>query len=200
MASSETEIANMALRHLGQSDEIASLTENSPAATTCNRFYDVARDELLRSFRWPFATRFVALALVEEDPTDEWGYSYRYPVDCWMVRRIIGDSRNPAKAHREKYWVGADSAGKLIYSDAEDAEIEYTYKETDVSKFDPDFTLALSYKIAALAAPSITGGDPFKLKELVLQMHTFALRSAQANALNEQELDEEQDSEFIRDR
>jgi hypothetical protein len=76
----DVDICNLALSHVGVSTEIANLdTERSKEAQACRRFYEPTREEVLRAFAWPFATRFVDLQLVEEEPNDEWAYSYRYP-------------------------------------------------------------------------------------------------------------------------
>ena len=79
--SSAVEICNLALSHLGSSG-IDALDERSEAAAACTTFYAICRDMVLRDAPWPFATKMQALALVEEDPNTEWGFSYRYPSDC----------------------------------------------------------------------------------------------------------------------
>lgn len=86
---SDLEKANMALLHLGISKSIGSFTENSNEARALNTFYDTTNEWLLRNYKWPFATGFVNLALVETNPTDEWAYSYRYPTDCLFFRRVL---------------------------------------------------------------------------------------------------------------
>ena len=79
MASSKTEIANLAISHLGIGKTIANLElEKSQEAIACRRFYDTVRDSSLRDFPWPFAGKIQALALV----SNEWLYAYQYPSDC----------------------------------------------------------------------------------------------------------------------
>ena len=50
----EVEICNLALSHVGDS-KITTLTDANPAARKCNQWYAIARDSLLRSYRWNFA-------------------------------------------------------------------------------------------------------------------------------------------------
>src|SRR5665648_440114 len=96
--SSATEICNMALGHLASGKEIANLeTERSAEAIACRRFFDSARDAVLRDFSWPFATKIKALSLIEEDPNSEWAYSYRYPTDCLNFRRILSGTRTDTR-------------------------------------------------------------------------------------------------------
>lgn len=200
MASS-TEICNMALSHLAVAKEIANIeTEQSQEASACRRFYDIARDYTLRDFLWPFARRYQALGLVEEDPNTEWAFSYRYPSDCLKIHKIKGINRNETRQSKVSYQIAQDSIGLLIYTDAEDAEIVYTYKETDPQKYMPDFIMAFSFRLAAYIAPRLTAGDPFKLGDRAMQMYTIEISRAAANSVNEQQYDEEVQSELIRAR
>lgn len=198
---SETDIANMALGHLGIGKEIANIsTERSQEALACNRYYEIARDTTLRAFPWPFATKFRDLAVVEENPTDEWAFSYRYPVDCFMVRRVLSGSRNDSRQGRVPYKIGQDASGMLIYTDETDATIEHTVRVTDATRFPDDFVLALSFKLAALCATRITAGDPFKLGDKAEAYFKRTISDAQADAANEEQPDELPESEFIAGR
>lgn len=200
MATSNTAVANYALRHLGQGKTIAALdTESSAEAKACRAFFDEARDVTLQTYMWPFATVYVALGLVEEDPTSEWQYSYRYPSNCLHVRRILSGSRNDTRQSRISYEIAQDDTGRLIYADQEDATIEYTKREDDVSLWPADFTLAFSYKLAALIAPSIMGTASQKMREME-GMFDLMISRAAAREANEQQQDEEPLSEFERSR
>src|SRR3990172_6032289 len=129
---SEVDICNMALSHLGNSKEIAILaTEKSEEAAACRRFYETARDTVLRDFAWPFATRILSLGLVEEDPNDEWAYAYRYPTDCLLLRRLLSGLRHDNRQSRAPYRVARDDDGLVIYTDLAEAQMEYTVRETD---------------------------------------------------------------------
>lgn len=200
---SETEIANLALSHLGIGKEIAALsTEKTEAASTLRRFYDQARDATLRDFPWPFATKFEALALVADPPTetDEWDYSYRYPTDCLMLRRIQTSVRVDTNQSRIVFKLGRDSQGQLIYTDEAEAKVEYTFREEDPNRYPADFVLALSLRLAAYAAPRLTGGDPFRLGQRALQLYIQELSVAQSSAGNEGVPDQVPDAEMIRAR
>lgn len=198
---SDTEIANLALSHIGIGREIAALeTEASEEAAACRRFFTTARDATFRDFPWPFAREFFTLGLVEEDPNDDWGYSYRYPSDCVQIHRILSGVRHDDRQTRVSYNVGQDSDGLLIFTDEEDAKIEYTKRVTDVERYPPDFIMAFSFRLAHLVAPRLTGGDPFKVGERALQMYLFEISRAQASSVNEQQVDEDRTSEFERTR
>ena len=201
MASSNTEICNMALSHIGIGNEINNLTsEKSAEAGACRRFYEIARKQVLSDFSWPFATKFLSLALIEEDPTTEWAFSYRYPSDCLDFRRILSGTRNDTKQSRIPFRLGNDDSGTLIYTDMQDAIAEYTVDISEVSRFASDFTLALSFLLAALITPRMTGSDRFKISQQMYQLYQAQLSMAKANAMSEEQADELPQSEFIRAR
>lgn len=194
------EICNLSLSHLGVGKEIATLTEDSQEARACNRFFPIAVQTVLRDFPYPFANKFAAAQLVQEDPNEEWGFSYRYPSDCLKLIRILSGVRNDNRQTRTPYKIGHDSAGRLIYTDKRDAQLEYIENITDTSKFPPDASMALSFRLAAYVAPRLTAGDPFKMGERALRFYLGEVAMARANAVNEQQDEELPDSEFIRAR
>lgn len=197
---SETSICNMALSHLGVGDAITSLGENSQEANSCRAFFEVARDATLRDFSWPFATKTADLALIEEDPNDEWSYSYAYPADCLQFKRVLSGSRNDTRQSREPYRIVKNADDYVVYSDVEDAACEYVFRNEDTQHYPPDFAIALSFRLAAYVAPRLTAGDPFKMGERSMQLYQFELSKARANGANEEQAEEPPQSEFILER
>ena len=191
MASSSTEIANLALSHLGVGKEIASLTETSSEARACNRFYETARDETLRAAEWGFARKVLALGLIEEEPTEEWGFSYTYPADCLFVRKIQSGVRSDTRSTVISYELSYGTAATVIFTDQEDAIAEYTVKVTDVARFPVDFTTAVSYRLAYLAAPRVLSiSNVAKIQADVLSKWREELAVATAAAYNEEQREE----------
>jgi len=190
------DIYNLALRHVGVSTEVQSLTERSKERAACQRYYEQAVDEVLRDFPWPFATRFEALAVVEEDPTSEWAFSYRWPADCLTPHRLLSGARNDSAASRIPYRIAGDVSGRLILTDLEDAELEYTARVTTVAQFAPDFVRALSLLLASYIGPSF-GPDATRLANRALELYQMAIGRAQANAANEGQPDVPVESSFI---
>jgi hypothetical protein len=158
---------------------------------------------VLRETNWPFATRFVALALIEEDPEEvngEWDFSYRYPTDALKVRRIQSGIRNDTRQSRVPYRLGNDDSGQLIYTDMEDAVAEYTKKITEEARFPPDFVMAMSLRLAGYIAPALTAGDPYDLSKKCFQKYLMEYSIAEANSSNEEQAEENPQSEFISGR
>lgn len=199
---SKTEICNLAISHLGIAKEISDfVTENSQEANACRRFYDVARDAVLRDFAWPFCRMFMALPLVANNPTDEWLYAYRYPNNALKIKRILSGLRNDNRQSRVPYIISQDSTGKLILCNIDQAQIEYITTEDDPLIYPADFILMFSYRLAAYIAPRITGGNAFTgIGENMMKMYQYHLALARHNAADEEQREEEPESEFIRGR
>ncbi len=198
---SKTDIANMALTHIGVGFQISNLdADTSEEAKAIRSFYITARDFMQIDFPWPFITRSVALGLVEETPTTEWAFSYRYPAPCQKVRRIFSSIRNDNRQTRVSYLIYSDDVGKLIYTDAEDACIEYSVKSTEEDKWPADYVLAFSYLLAFYVAPRLTKGDAFKMGEKAFKLYRAQLAVAEQRSLNEEQPDPIPESEFVRSR
>src|SRR5512139_3149699 len=89
MALTRIQICNLALKRLRNGRTITSLSEQTAEGRACNDVYDYCRQTVLSDRSWPFAVRDTTLALVEEDPNDEWYYSYRVPSDCLRLDRLM---------------------------------------------------------------------------------------------------------------
>lgn len=214
----EVDIYNMALGHIGITETVGSLTERSKARETCSRFYDQARDYVLRDFPWPFAYRAVALAEVADATFPGWTYVYRYPTDCLQAQQVTNEAgtrlrwygavSNPAiRATADGYqsfnWfppripfqLSSDDAGRLILSDEPDAYLVYTAKITDTLLFDPMFTNLVSRYLAFLIFPSMRGTerDPAPL----FTIYQLEKSAAQAVAFNEHEADPPRESPSV---
>lgn len=198
---SDTEIANLAIRHLGTGKEISSLeTGNSEEAGALRRYFDTARDQALAEFPWPFATKFFTLNLITADPTTEWGFSYGYPSDAERIIRICSGIRNDTHQSKVRYRIVYGASAREIYTDEENAVAEYIFRVTDTQRFPTGFVMALSFKLAFLAAPSLTAGDPFKLQERMDFYFQREISKARADAANEEVPDAAPASEFERVR
>lgn len=159
---SEVDIANLALSHLGDTATVASLDppEGSAQAEHCARFYPMARDTLLQSYAWSFASRRAQLAeLTSESPS--WDYCYAKPSDCLAVRAILpNDATDDTKDNFQNFVMEVNSSEvEVIYTDQELAVAMYTRSTVDAGKFPPLFVLALSYQLASLLAGPLIKGD-----------------------------------------
>lgn len=199
--SSNTEISNMAISHLGIGKEIANLeTDQSEEAAACRRFFEVAKKAVLSDVDWGFATAEAVLGLIAENPTEEWNFSYRYPVDSLGIRRVLSGLRNDTAKSRIPFKILKDGGGRIIYTDQENATVEYTENIVDLDLLTPECDLALSFRLASYIAPRLTGGDPFKMKEEMLGQYELEIGRAKKKEFNEAREDLPPMSELITTR
>jgi len=199
--SSKTDICNLALSHVASGSGISNFdTDQSEPARACRLFYEIARTTALRDFDWPFATKFKALSLIEEDATEdlgnEWEYSYAYPSDCIRFRRILSGARTDSNATKIKFRIASAGSAKVIYTDETAPIAEITEDITETGRFDADFVIALSCRLAAMIAPRISAGDKNQLGPKAMAMYEAYVRQARANAITEDQSTDESNGDL----
>lgn len=177
---SEVEIANLALSHLGDSATVSSLSppEGSAQAERCARFYPLARDVMQEEFVWSFCTRRKLLALVANWSSGKWAYAYAVPSE--MLHPI---SVSHPEASSDQVDVlglrpgapfqleGTDTGQVVILTNQPDAELRYTIRVRDTTKFSAQFVEALSWRLASmLAGPILKGEAGIKMTQSCLQI------------------------------
>lgn len=200
MASSKTEICNLALRHLGRRGVSNVDTERSPEAIVCKQFYPLVVKKVMRDWRYNITTKRRALGLIEEEPNDEWAYAYQYPVDCLDFGQIVNGQREQTEGTPTPFRVVKGDAGTVIWTDQAEAEGEYTAFDNDPARYPEDLVLVISLLLASYIAPSITGGDQYGLGQLAEKRYQSELSQARANAANEHQPDPPADTPYIHAR
>jgi hypothetical protein len=199
---SDADVCNEALSAIGVGDEIQDLdTESSKEAKACRRFLASSRDIVLRDFTWPRFRVVEVLALVDEDPLPQFAYSYREPANSASIIRLQHDL-SPRRDDNDSlipYELGRDDTGTLIYTNLEDASIQYIYRETSLAKWTPDMTEVLVNLLASKIAPRF-GPEAVKLGDRALKLYAYRLGIARAKALNEEVPDPEGDTDTVRAR
>ncbi len=157
---SVVDIANLALAHLGDDANVASINppEGSAQAEHCARFYPVARDALLEMHDWTFATRRATLKALNKD-TFNWDYAYAYPSGALRILTVLPAEASP-EDDGEEFETDTDTDGTaLIRSNLDDASVRYTISVSDTTKFPPLFTSALTWLLASYLAGPVVKGD-----------------------------------------
>ena len=181
MPSTDVEICNQALMHIGSTVQISALSDNNKQARQCQRIYDQAVDYVLDQLWWPFATKVATLGLVQTEPNKFWSYEYRYPSDAIHLRYITHES--VWQGLLVPYQLSDDATARLIWTDQQDACAVYTERVTTTTRWSATFCDALSYRIASLVAMPIVGD-----KGLVADMNNkfeIYINQAKALAMNE---------------
>ncbi len=162
---SEVDICNLALAHNGDEANIAEIDppDGSAQADYCARFYPIARDTLLESHTWRFATKRVVLAAVD-NPLTSWQFAYALPSACVRPVSLLPPSATDDKK-TEDFVVETNSVGdSVVYTNVEQATLQYVTLVTDTTKFTPLFVVALARLLASyVAGPLIKGESGMKV-------------------------------------
>lgn len=159
---SVVELCSNALAELGE-DTITSLTDDTPRARLCNRFYPSTRDAVLRAHPWNCATARQSLAQLAAAP--DWGFLFQYtlPTDPFCLRVLqMSDIKQKFKIE-----------GRNLLTDATTAKILFIKRVVDPNEFDVSLYNALQWRMSARLAIPITGqrsvaADMFALYERVI--------------------------------
>lgn len=180
---SVVQICNLSLSHLGDTATVASISppEGSAQAQHCARFYPIARDTLLEMHTWSFATRRVALTLLDTTMA-QWAYVYAMPANVINVIAVIPPEANddysvmhgipdqygyrpellPTSGNYvpQRYSIETLSDGsQVVCTNQENAVMRFTTYVTDSTKFSPLFVISLSWLLASMLAGPIIKGD-----------------------------------------
>jgi hypothetical protein len=133
----------------------------------------------------------------------EWLYAYSVPSDSLRIHQILLNvpaRRTPYVPWRVPYVIRANNLGEtgpLIFTNQANAVVEYTQQQTSPAYWPTDFVDTVGWRLAALCAPSLTGGDPFKLGQAAVAEYENRKLQAQANAMNEQQALPQPESSFV---
>lgn len=147
----QTDLANVALGHLG-SAVIMSISEVSPAAEHCRRFWDLTRDALLRQRHWNFALKRATLTALEDAPLFGWSYAYQLPADYILAVEFNGYQSGTGEARHE-------IEGTHLLTNEATASLKYIWRQPDVSEWDASFCESFGYFLAARIAPALTSAQ-----------------------------------------
>ncbi len=203
---SDVIIANMALTHIGAENDIESLEEETVEAKAIKTWYDFSLQQSLEAFDWSFARRRVVLTLhadvistTSQQPlAGVWGFRYKYPVDCVVLRKLQHPNAPPDNALPYHIELNLDGTEKTIVTNVENAVAVFTFIQTAANLYTPGFVLALSFALAANIAFTLTG--KLSIKKAITNDFILAINIAAANMLNEEVEKPPRDADWIRDR
>lgn len=165
MVSSDTEIANIALTHLGV-DLITSLDDSVQGAILTKSNLPSVKDSVLRAYFWNCAKKTAALAPLSGAPDDtNWSYQFQLPPDCLRVRNIQKD---------EEYVL----EGRKLLCKTNDILLQYTYRITDVAEYDALLAQAIAAYLAYIVAMPLTSSA--SLKGEVWEVYKLMIREARS--------------------
>lgn len=209
--STDTDIANIALSHLGEAGTVSSIDppEGSPQAVHMSRLYPIARDALLEAYPWNFSTRRTTPAQLTPE-TSSYRFAYQLPNNALCVfsvlppeadgdyvasfsesataqgvpelSTIVSTSRIP-----KNYVIETLTSGqRVIYTNVENAVIRYAARVIDTTKYSPMFVNCLSRLLASYAAgPIIKGARGREEAKFQYQMFRQEFGIAQTSDANQ---------------
>lgn len=182
-STTQTTIANSALRML-PGGTISDFEENSFEASVCKgAYYDVV-GEMLEKHHWGLATKRTALVAVTNDRLGEWAFAYAKPSDMAFPVFII-----PSNGSAVSIYMGLSGSfytrtnqplmkqvGNTIYTNIQDASIEYTSFNITEGDFTNLFRRAVEIELAARICLAITK-DAGRHKLLLQEAEGFYQRT-----------------------
>lgn len=154
----QLEIVNLALNRLGDRKQLANLTGSDPVTLAVLATYPVARDTLLVSFPWPFATTTAELMEAPES-YPIWGSAYVYPSAALRVLRVFSLNTEEGLTEDFKVQATGNASGRRILANIAPAYCEYIVGVTDEAVFPPLFCDVFAWFLASeIAIPLST--DP----------------------------------------
>lgn len=194
----KVELFRMALANIGISSVLASDTEEAKEARICRTYYDTCVETILEAHHWNFARKRVGLSLLTATAPTNWAYAYAYPSDCVACKEIVSAQRVPRNDQRIPYEVCLVDDAKVICTDQEDAELIYTSRVSDPTKWPAVFTRAFCYLLASdITLPMSAKPD---IANRCVQAYNMLVSQAAAAALNEGFDGPEPDGEFLASR
>jgi hypothetical protein len=167
MAYSIVGIANMALQKLGAKSSITSLTDGTPNATKVSVVWEYILNETLETIKPSFAKVRVALSQSSTTPANDDQYLYAYPFPSDYLALADGRADDVAIWPEDvaPYTVETLADGTLCLMTNYDSTtagysiyLTYIRKTTDPSKYSALFINALTFRLAAELAFSVTEG------------------------------------------
>ncbi len=206
-SNAKVNIWNRALGHIHETRLVQAETEAegenaTPEAEACALAYDDCLEQLLELYPWPFATRQVNLAKLEDVTRTGWEFAYALPADCVRAQYLLMEDQRGRKQQREfklPFAVvdGDDNESRILVTDAdnEDEEfevLEYIGLHDHVGTMPRTFVSALAWLLASELATSLRKDT--KLADYCLTRYDREAATAIAVELNGQAEDLEQDT------
>lgn len=166
-----------------------NVPEKSTQAELCSRLYPTAVSALLDMHDWSFATKRKVIPELSDEDGFGWRKVFKLPSDALRIIRVKDYSVQRTDS-RQAQWVGAfpdhdpvqadfEVKDAKLYSDVNNAVVEYISSNVDVSRFTPTFVVALSYFLAhQLVGARVKGKEGQALAQSLYKQFQIALSVA----------------------
>jgi len=185
-------ICNLALGDL-RAPEIAEVNEPSIEAQMCRRYYPHCLGLMLDDYTWQFTKAIAPLAQLADNPrASEWTYAYQVPSDMAQALRLMPSgaiasdysawSWDFQRPPQPAWWLNFVVEDGVLYTNVQNATLEYARNVADEADFPPLFREALRKLLAANLAIPIR--DDANLEIKLLRAAEASRQAAIANDMN----------------
>lgn len=184
-------VCNIALAEI-RAEAITAIDDGSPEADACAQHYDDCFDTLIESHEWGFAKKRVQLALITNDRSTEWLYAYAAPSDIGVMGAVVYPFQAPLAGvyyawpynypRPPVYFVDFVYDGSTIYTNLEDAWLDYSTNDAEEAVWPAMFRRALALELASRLALTLL--DSREKKGDLIQQAEVAKRRAMADDFN----------------
>ena len=172
-----TQIANLALTKIGET-QIASIDDpNEKTARTIKSLFDQTLEEVLRVHFWGFA--MTARALVAEETSvglpaelDGWENAFALPADYLRLEKVTSGGEKI-----DLFRIQRANGKRCLLANVDALTLHYVARVTDTAEFDPLFVQAFATLLAARLARGITGSEQLET-QLMQRYETVDLPNA----------------------
>lgn len=202
---SKTDLANYALLQMGEGFQISDFdTDQSEEGQVIRATYDGLIEEKLRERRWNRFIRRAGLALVANNPTPSFSFSYRYPSNCLDFHRFDNGDRSGLNVPPVVFELSNDDQGLLLLTDWPGNNTgvfgEWTLADPPMNLWSSDFKTAFAFEWASIIAPSLLKGSSQAVVAKLEAKAGAKWKRAKSTDYREQHLDRKPKSRIQRAR
>lgn len=168
LITTEVDLCNLALSHLGITEKIGSLDDTTTQAEQCKLLYETVRDGLLTGHDWSFATKVDAPDALTTVTHPRWTTFYAYPDDCLRLRRITSDGQAGPGQEFGIFLTKVEAANARVIGTTGEAYLEYIARVADLALYPPEVTEALAWGLAVRLAPALSRNAGLAQNALVM--------------------------------
>jgi len=179
MSFNKNKAYNFALSALLLSREVTDTeSDKSNEVKVLNTFWKDALTSCLEELDLDSLTEIIPLELLADDLTGPWQYVYKYPNRCAFLRRIQSHVETDTASTFIDKRVQLFQGQKAIYTNHYQAVAECIPNDVALESLTTSAGFAISYKLAWLAAPLITGKGAKALREEIYKLYMLAIEEA----------------------
>lgn len=204
MSYTRVQVYNLALSILLLSREVADyITDDTEEVRVLNTHWDVALESTLQDLDLDSTSTPITLELIETLPsTHLWTYSYKYPNNCALFRRIVSPAVMDTKFSHIAKRIAVRNGVKVIFTDEAAAVAECIPKDILIESLSSMTIMCLAHRLAELSAPLLVGKGAKALRKEIKEEYRLAKIEAQETDAMENfnyESDAQQ-SEWVQER